>query len=141
GVDAPVGQQIQVRVEQLPVQPLHRQATPAAITQDIQHCSGVLHYAYLPVTRDVSSPGPLRPAGGFPALLGEALLSRLLWGLRHLPGSRPPGDPAFVSALRSERDLGAPLISLNSLTGNPPAPRGGHHNTVNPVQWAPPVPW
>ena len=55
------------------------------------------------------------------------------------PGSRPPGDPAFVSALRIERDLGAPLISLNSLTGNRPAPRGVHHNALNPVQGAAPV--
>ena len=140
GVDAPVGQQIQVRVEQLPVEPFHWQATPAAITQDIQHCSGVLHYAYLPATRDVRSPGPLRPAGGFPTLLGRALLLRLLRGLRHPPGSRLTGDPAFVSALRFERDLGAPLISLNSLTGNRSAPRGVHHNAINPVQGAAPVP-
>ena len=48
GVDAPVGQQIQLRVEQLPIQLIQRQATPASLAQDIQHRSGVLHYAYLP---------------------------------------------------------------------------------------------
>jgi hypothetical protein len=36
GVQPPVGQQVQMRVEQLPVQFLARQATPAALTQDIQ---------------------------------------------------------------------------------------------------------
>ena len=49
GGDAPVGQQIQLRVEQLPVQLIQRQAAPAAFTEDIQHPFGVLHYAYLQV--------------------------------------------------------------------------------------------
>ena len=40
-----------MRIEQLPVQPLTRQAAPAALTQDIQHRFGALHYAYLPVLR------------------------------------------------------------------------------------------
>src|SRR6185312_6173796 len=51
GVDAPVGQQIQLRVEQLPVQLCQRQAAPAALTQDTQHRFGVLHYAYLPASK------------------------------------------------------------------------------------------
>ena len=49
GVDPPVGQQIQLRVEQLPIQLIQRQATPAAFTEDIQDRFGALHYAYLPV--------------------------------------------------------------------------------------------
>ena len=48
GVQTPIGQQVQVRVEQLPVQLIARQATPAAITEDIQYRCGALHYAYLP---------------------------------------------------------------------------------------------
>src|SRR6516164_140423 len=51
GVQPPVGQQIQVRVGQLPVQLVTRQATPAALTEDIQHRFGALHYACLPVPR------------------------------------------------------------------------------------------
>ena len=81
GVDPPVGQQIQLRVEQLPVQLIQRQSLPAALTEDTQHGFGVLHFAYLSVP-GVRSPVPLRPAGGFPASLGRSLLLRLLWELR-----------------------------------------------------------
>jgi hypothetical protein len=55
------------------------------------------------------------------------------------PARTGADDPAFVSVLRIERDLGAPFISLNSLTGNRPALRRVHHNAVNPVQEAAPV--
>ena len=48
GVQTPVGQHIQVRIEQLPVQLVARQATPAAFTEDIQYRFGVLHCADLP---------------------------------------------------------------------------------------------
>src|SRR5262249_19325276 len=48
GVDAPVGQQIQLRVEQLSIQFVYWQAAPASLTQDTQHRCGALHYAYLP---------------------------------------------------------------------------------------------
>ena len=51
GVDTPVGQQIQLRVEQLSIQLIARQATPAAFTEDTQYRFGVLHYAYLPALR------------------------------------------------------------------------------------------
>ena len=47
GVDAPIGQQVQLRVEQLSIDPFQRQAAPAAFTEDIQDRFGVLHYAYL----------------------------------------------------------------------------------------------
>ena len=51
GVDASVGQQIQLRVEQLSIDPFQRQTVPAAFTEDIQDRFGVLHYAYLAVLR------------------------------------------------------------------------------------------
>jgi len=38
-------------------------------------------------------------------------------------GSRPVGDPTFVSAIRVERDVGAPLISFNALAGHRSDPR------------------
>src|SRR5664279_817810 len=68
-VDAPVGQQIQLRVEQLSIQFLTRQATPAAFTQDTQHRFGALHFAYLLVPRCpiTCAPSPLRTA--FPSSL------------------------------------------------------------------------
>ena len=56
---------------------------PAACTQDSRRRFGVLHYAYLPASGILQPPGPLRPAGGFPALPGGALLPRLLRGLCH----------------------------------------------------------
>ena len=69
GVQTPVGQQIQMRVEQLPVQFVARQATPSARTEDTQHRFGVLHCAYLPVicVSGHLAPFALRPA--FPASL------------------------------------------------------------------------
>jgi hypothetical protein len=63
GVDAAVGQQIQLRVEHLSIQSFKRPAAPAALTQDIKHRFGVLHCAYLPVPRMSESPGLLRPCG------------------------------------------------------------------------------
>jgi hypothetical protein len=71
GVDAPVGQQIQLRVKQLSIQLIQRQAAPAALTEDIQDRFGVLHYAYSRPA-DIQPPVPLRPVDGFPALLGAA---------------------------------------------------------------------
>src|SRR6266566_6131500 len=47
GVDAAPGHQEQLTVEQLPVQPLARQAPPAACTQDLHDRFGALHYACL----------------------------------------------------------------------------------------------
>src|ERR1035438_7081703 len=62
GVDAPVGQQIQLRVEQLPIQLIQRQTLPAAFTEYTQYRFGVLHYAYLPVIRCpvTCAPSPCR---------------------------------------------------------------------------------
>jgi hypothetical protein len=64
GVDAPVGQQIQLRVEQLSIQLVTRQPSLAALTQDTQHRLGALHSAYLPVLSVSESPAPLRPVSG-----------------------------------------------------------------------------
>ena len=55
GVDAAVGQQVQLRVEQLPVKLIQRQSLPAALTEDTQYRFGVLHFAYLSVHSDVIS--------------------------------------------------------------------------------------
>jgi hypothetical protein len=41
---------------------------PAGCTQDFRRRFGVLHYAYLLASGHPRPPGPLRPAGGFPAL-------------------------------------------------------------------------
>jgi hypothetical protein len=46
----PPGEQVQLRVEHLPVQFLARQALPAALTDDAKYRFGALHFAYLPVT-------------------------------------------------------------------------------------------
>src|SRR3954454_570079 len=48
GVQTPVGEQIQLRVEQLPIQSFQRQAAPSAFTQDIQYSCGLTHHAHLP---------------------------------------------------------------------------------------------
>jgi hypothetical protein len=47
GGDAPVGQQEQLRVEQLPIQPLKWQSPFTTLADDVQHRCGALHYAYL----------------------------------------------------------------------------------------------
>src|SRR2546423_4060988 len=61
GVDAAVGQQIQLRVEHIPVETFKRQATPSAFTKDTQYRFGFLHYAYLLGWMSIQLPGPLRP--------------------------------------------------------------------------------
>jgi hypothetical protein len=48
GVDPPIGQQEQLLVEQLSVESLNRQATPAAFPDDAQHRFGITHLAHLP---------------------------------------------------------------------------------------------
>src|SRR5665811_1466857 len=52
----------------------------------------------------VRSTGPLGPVDGFPVLPGEALLSRLLRGLRRHRTQRPLGDPTFVFIAVRTRD-------------------------------------
>src|SRR6478672_2757996 len=60
GVDAPVGRQVQVLIEHLPVELVARQALPAALAEDVKHHVGFLHYAYLAIPA-IQSPVPLRP--------------------------------------------------------------------------------
>ena len=60
GVDVPVGQQVQIPVEHLPVKLRARQALPAALAENAQYHSGFLHFASLMVLNR-SSPVPLRP--------------------------------------------------------------------------------
>src|SRR4029453_19033706 len=59
-------------------------------------------------------PVPLRPVDGFPVLLGESLLARLLWALRR-PGLAPRRRSRVRPRRTSKRDVGAPLISFNAL--------------------------
>jgi hypothetical protein len=69
GVDVPVRQKVKLRIEQLPVQFIQRQAAPAAFTEDTQHRFGALHFAY-PFSIRISShlvPFALRTA--FPSPL------------------------------------------------------------------------
>src|SRR5262249_17812940 len=47
GVQTPIGEQIPLRVEQLPVESFQRQAAPSAFPQDIQYCFGLSHHAHL----------------------------------------------------------------------------------------------
>ncbi len=54
-----------MRVEQLTVQLVTRQATPAAITEDIQYSFGALHYAYLTVF-DIRHLAPFALLPAFP---------------------------------------------------------------------------
>jgi hypothetical protein len=58
GVDAPVSQQIQLRVEQLPIQSFDRQSFLTAPSDDVQHRLGALHYAYLPALDLVTTCAP-----------------------------------------------------------------------------------
>src|SRR6266702_6894142 len=74
---------------------------------------------------DIQSPVPLCPVGGVPALLGESLLPRLLWALRR-PGLAPRRRSRVRPRRTSERDVGAPLISFNALTGHRSTPRRLH---------------
>ena len=46
-VDLPVGTQVQLRIEQVPVKPLQWQSFLTAFVDDLQQGFGCLHYAYL----------------------------------------------------------------------------------------------
>jgi hypothetical protein len=72
GVNTPVGQQIQLRVEQLPIQLLTRQTCSATFTQDTEHRFGALHFAYLLALIDVHHLCPFALRPGFPVLLGRS---------------------------------------------------------------------
>lgn len=68
GVDPPVRQQIQLRVEQLSIQLGTRQTLPAAFAEDTKYRFGVLHFAYVPVLRCpiTCAPSPCRRRYRFP---------------------------------------------------------------------------
>jgi hypothetical protein len=105
-----------VRVEQLPVQFITRQATPPAFTEDIQYRFGALHYAY-PTVFDIHHLAPFALLPAFPdssagryscdyygacVAIGFASLRRSHVRLCHT----------------SERDLGALFVPFNALTGH-----------------------
>ena len=54
-----------MRVEQLPVQFITRQAAPSAFTEDIQYRFGALHYAY-PTVFDIRHLAPFALLPAFP---------------------------------------------------------------------------
>jgi hypothetical protein len=60
GVDVPVGQQVQILVEHLPVKLRERQALPATLAENGKYHFGCLHSASLMVPSR-SSPVPLHP--------------------------------------------------------------------------------
>src|ERR1700736_1381836 len=64
GIDVPVGQVVQILIEQLPVKLLAWQALPAALAENVQNHFGCLHCASLMVIGR-SSPVPLRPVVRF----------------------------------------------------------------------------
>ncbi len=81
----------------------------------------ITHTSWHPVI--LQPPGPLRPAGGFPALPGGALLPRLLRGLCHR-GTRvrqviPRSSLSYVLARPR-----LPFISLDALAGHRPGTGG-----------------
>jgi hypothetical protein len=117
GVDAPVGQQIQLRVEQLSIQLRARQTTLAALTQDTQNRFGALHYAYLPNWICPLHLTPFALQAAFPPSLagrdsGDYYEASVAIGLA-------PDRRSHVRRCRTwQREVGVPLISLNALTGH-----------------------
>ena len=68
-VDAPIGQQVQLRIEQLSIQLIARQAFPTAFTEDTQYRFGVLHFAYLLVLLVSDHLCPFALLSAFPSSL------------------------------------------------------------------------
>ena len=64
GVDVPVGQQVQVLVEHLPVKLRERQALPAALAENAKYHCGFLHCASLmvPYRSIACAPSPCGPS-------------------------------------------------------------------------------
>src|SRR6267378_94319 len=118
GVDVPVGQQVQIPVEHLPVQLRERQALPAALAENAKHHFGFLHFAYL-MAPFVQSPAPLRPvvrlsrSPDWPDVTPATTYGHsVAIGLASLRRSH------VHTVIRIERDLGVPFVSLNALTGH-----------------------
>jgi hypothetical protein len=79
GVQTPVGQQIHLRVEQLPEQLIARQATPAAITEDTQHCFGALQFRIPPSLRVSGHLAPFALRTAFPSPLAGRYSCDYYW--------------------------------------------------------------
>ena len=104
-----------MRIEQLPIEFVTRQAMPPALTEDIQYRFGALHYAY-PTVFDIRHLAPFALFPAFPdSLVGrdshdyyEAYVAIGFASLRR----------SHVRLCHtSERDLGALFVSLNTLIG------------------------
>ena len=72
GVDATVGPQEQLRIEQLPIQPLQRQAAPAAFPDDAQNCLERPAFRRPPGLDITISLCPFALRSGFPGLPGRS---------------------------------------------------------------------
>ncbi len=102
-----------MRVEQLTVQLVTRQATPAAITEDIQYSFGALHYAYLTVF-DIRHLAPFALLPAFPdSSVGRD--SHDYYGACVAIGFASLRRSHVRLCHTSERDLGALFVSLNTL--------------------------
>jgi hypothetical protein len=64
-----MGQQIHLRIEQLSIQLVARQSSPAAFTEDTQYRLGALHFACLPVSLVSDHLCPLALRTAFPSSL------------------------------------------------------------------------
>ena len=122
GIQTPIGHEIQLRIEQLPIQLITRQVAPAAFTQDFQHRFGVLHYAYPSMSKS-NRLAPFALWTAFPSSLAGRYACDYYGASVTHEARASMDDPTFVPVVRIERDLGAPLISFNSLIGNRSASR------------------
>ncbi len=105
--DFTVGKQEELRVEQLSIDVLQRQSSPAAVVDDSQDGFGVSHLAYLSVRVSGHLP-PFPMWTAFPSseYYGGSVALRLA-ARRAIPYSRDAG--------RLERDVGASSVSLNGV--------------------------
>src|SRR6266853_593366 len=92
-------------------------AAPATFTKDIQYRFGALHYAYLSVVRYPVTCAPL-PCRRLSRPPWWVVTPTTTTGTPSPWGSRPVGDPRVRPRRTSERDVGAPLICFNALTGH-----------------------
>src|SRR5450759_4587955 len=134
GIDAAVGQEIQLRVEHLPVETFKRQATPSAFTKDTQHRFGLLHFAYLlgwyehPIAWP---PLPVRTA--FPSSLAGRYPCDY-YGASVTMRARARQVISRSSLTYLTRDLGVPFVSFNALAGHRPVLWRCTGGTTTPMQ-------
>jgi hypothetical protein len=108
-----------------------------ALTQDTQHRCGVLHYAY-PVLLVSDHLAPFAVWAAFPPSLagrysGDYYEASVAIGLASHRRSR------VRPCCTCQRDVGVPLISLNTLAGRRPALRRLRHTPSIPTQSTAPV--